>query len=70
MNQGKKAMDLLLVLVAEHYKLEESYGRELKKILKKVEEFQEIGYVVYKKKKNYALKTLLIFFNVICTPLL
>ncbi len=45
MNQGKKAMELLLVLVSEHYKLEENYGRELKKILKKVEELQEIGYV-------------------------
>jgi hypothetical protein len=38
-------MDLLLVLVSEHYKLEENYGRELKKILKKVEELQEIGTV-------------------------
>ena len=43
MNQGKKSMDLLLVLVSEHYKLEETYGREMKKILKKVEELQEIG---------------------------
>lgn len=40
---GKKSIDALMIFLLERFRLEEHYSKELKKIVKRVEEITEIG---------------------------